>query len=154
MEIKRLPIWKQAVDDFFTEGFQYGQTLTRAWLLNHFELREPSTVEEYKRFQVRFLAHMDAFRAALLENHKIDLKCVRGTQSYLIVPPSRQTPMAMCDCKEEVSKALRRAIRRVNFIDLDALSEEQRRENADASCKLENLRQMAKPKLWLQENAS
>lgn len=150
MEIKRLPIWKQALDDFFAEGFHYGQTLTRAWLLKHFELREPSSVEEYKRFQIRFLVHMDAFRTSLLENHKIDLKCVRGTQSYLIIPPQRQTSMAMGDCKEEVSKALRRAIRRVNFIDLDALSEEQRRENTDAACKLDKLKQMAKPKLWLQ----
>ena len=149
MNIKKSPIWKQAVQDFHDLGFKPGDTLTREWLMAHFELDEPTTIEEYRRFELRFLSHFEAFRQSLLEDHCTDLRNIWGTGSYLVTPPAEQTRAAMEDCHSSLSRALHKAGKRVRYINHDALNDAQRSANADAIAKLANLKAQTQPKKWL-----
>jgi hypothetical protein len=139
--VSLFPIWKQAVQDFLSEGLQPGQMVTHQWLNEHFRLDEPKTVEDYKRHQFAFLQNMDAFRECLLEAYSIALRSRPG-QGYEIVAPEQQTAYA-------VEQGMRRVKRELNWmadhlvnVDHSKLTNDQRKQNADALARAAMMKQM------------
>lgn len=85
------------------------------------------------------------FQEALAEGHDLVLKSLPRV-GYLVVPPDKQTEFAMDEVKREIGKAMGRAHMRLTHIRLGELTEEQRKENADAQGRLAALRQMVRRK--------
>ena len=152
-EVKKSPVWKQAVDDFLLQGFKAGDILTKEWLLKHFELSEPSgNVEAYKRFSLKWMAYRESFRDELLERC-ICLKTMERTGGFLVLPPHQQTKHGLGILVDGIRKAFRQGGRVVRYVNQDQLNDQQRKENADAVVKIASLQAMTNPKKWLGEKA-
>ena len=148
MNIKKSPIWKQAVSDFNASSFNYGDTVPHRWFVDHFELEEPNTAKQQKDFQAKLARFFAKFRNHMLKHHLMDFTNVWGS-GYLIVNPSEQTGLALKDTRETIRKALSEGVNRTIFVDQNRLSGAQRQENTDALNKLSALQSMAAPKKWL-----
>lgn len=148
--LQKLPIWKQAIEDFVAAGFTYGDLIPHEWFHEHFGLETPVTAQEQKDFQTAMLANFGSLRAHMLEHYSMDLQCVRST-GYLVVRPEEQTLHALADTRKRMRSALAEGIQRATFVRHDLLTEEQRRENTDALAKLANTRAMLAPKKWLRQ---
>lgn len=139
-EITLYPEWKQAVHDA-VEEFDYGDTISHEWLHAHFDIKmlERGTAMEFREVQFKFLAYTEAFKAALLENHKMLLKSSRGI-GYLVVLPEDQTGIAIKACRQRIMKELSRANGALVNIQLEMLSAEARRENSNRLAQLAAIR--------------
>lgn len=142
------PRWKQAVFDFLADKFQDGDIVTHDWLETHLgfdRLADDAvlTAQEHKERSFRWLQHIEAFKAELLEGHRVLLVSVHG-EGYRVAPPAEQTALAMTKFASEVKMSFRRAGSRIKHIRFEALTDDQRKENVDAVAKLSMLRGMTK----------
>lgn len=147
-EVKKSPIWKQAVDDFLASGFDYGQIVPHDWFHDHFELERPHTAQQQREWQAKLTRNLVKFRRHMLTKHLMDFENIWGS-GYLIVRPSEQAAFALKDTRETVRKAIAEGVLRVVHTKADELTDAQRQENADALNKLTALQAMASPKKWL-----
>jgi hypothetical protein len=141
--------WQNALAAFDSADFYPGDIIPMAWFYEHFRVKEPSsrgTIAEFQEEQFRFLGEMDRFQKALAEDYDLALQNVRG-EGYRIVPPAEQTEWAMDRAQREFGKALSRAHMRLTHIRLNELTDEQRRQNADAQAKLAAFRTRARTAL-------
>jgi len=144
--VSLFPEWRQAVKDFFDEGFGEGDVVSKSWLEMHFGMEPiagPMTAEDFQERQFEWLRNMEAFRAELLENHQIFLSVVFG-EGYRVVPPGEQTELAQEKFEREAAKAYKRAALTLKNVRQDQLTDAQRKENMDAIAKLSMLRGMQK----------
>lgn len=128
------PEWRQAAKDI-AEQFKYGDLVSMVWLQEAFHLQEPKSIEEFKSYQLDFLASMDALRQELMEEHKLVLRNVRGA-GYEVVDPNEQVEFAWHSAFGKVKQELGKLAGAIRNIRYDELSEEKRREHADAQAKL------------------
>lgn len=147
--IELFPSWRQALANFRSAGYTYGDILPHSWLFEQFEcegLAEPSkiTAEQYNKLKLKLLGQFEPFRETLLEQDQIDLQSVPGV-GYELVPPSDQSGRALKDAYREISKAMRKGIARSSNVNTALLTAEQRREHADNLARLGMLRRMIKP---------
>lgn len=149
MNLKQYPIWKQAVQDFRNSSLAYGDTLTREWLMAHFELEDPQTVAAYREFEIKFLNNFYQFRDKLLEEYNMDLRNIHGTGNYVIVHPREQTVLAMGDFKHAFKRLMGKTLRRVTHVDHGQLTDSERKENTDAISKLMGFQSLTSEKKWL-----
>jgi hypothetical protein len=143
-EFALFPEWKQAVKDFLDGGFKEGDVITKEWLEEHFSmpaLKEPMTLAEFQARQFAWLRNTDSFRSTLLETHQIALQTIPG-DGYRVVPPAEQTAIAQAKFEREATKAYRRAALTLKNVQVDKLTDAQRKENTDAIAKLSMLRGM------------
>lgn len=134
----KLPSWKNAVELFIESEFEAGKVISHEWFYAAFGLIMPQlceTVITAQQSQLRYLSNMDGLKSVLLEEHNIALRAVRGI-GYEIVPPKDQTAWAMSEARADLRKALRVGSARLTFVQADALTDEQRKENMDARAKL------------------
>lgn len=96
-----------------------------------------------QRAQLAFLDAMAHARAALLENHRVDLVTRPGT-GYEVIPPGDQVRTAMRDGRKDLRAAIEKAARRVDHVKIEALDDRQRAERADAQAKIAMMRDMEK----------
>lgn len=148
MNLRKYPIWKQAVEDFNTSSFGYGDTVPHQWFVDHFRLEEPVTAQQQKDFQAQMVRNFTKFRNHMLKHHLMDFVNMRGT-GYQVIPPNYQTPLALRDTREAIRKAVSEGMKRTVFVNHDLLTDAQRQENTDALGKLAVLQSMAAPKKWL-----
>jgi len=138
-EVTLYPQWKQAVLDFIESGFEPGVVITHEWLHAHFGMREPKTVEEYKKQELEFLNAFVSFKDELLNDYQIALRSVRG-EGYTIVPPREQTKAALDSGRKEIRKALKKTGSWLINIRHDCLTDNERKENTDAIAKLAQMK--------------
>lgn len=140
------PAWKQAVQDFMAAGFKPGDLIPHSWLAEHFGLpmlddAATLTAAEYRDRQFVWLAHVEAVKAELLEEHQILLKSVFG-EGYRWVPPAEQTHIAVDQFEREARRAYRKAGGRLMHLRVAELTDSQRQENLDAIGRLSMLQGM------------
>ena len=82
-------------------------------------------------------------RTHLLVEEQIALATIRG-YGYRVVPPAEQTRWAETEGIEEVKAAARKMGVRLANVDLTELTDERRKENADALTRLSMLRGMVR----------
>jgi hypothetical protein len=145
-EVTLYPAWKQAVEDFIGAGFNPGDLVPHSWLADHFGMPQLSdamtmTPSEYRDRQFTWLAHVECFKSALLEDHQIFLQSVYG-EGYRWVPPQEQTGVAVKTFEREARRVYRQAGMRLTNVRADELTDEQRRENADQIGRLSMLQGM------------
>lgn len=145
----KLPAWKEAVERFMEQGFKPGEPILHSWFYAAFGLLMPQecgSIHAAQQAQLRYLANMDGLKSALLEEHNIALRAVRGV-GYEIVPPQDQTAWAMTEVRADLRRALRTGTARLAFIQADALTDDQRKENMDARAKLSFFRKESRKAL-------
>lgn len=147
-DLAAYPVWRQAVRDFLAEGFKSGDILSHAWLEQRFGLDPVNddsklTALAFRERQFRWLSCIEGFKSELLKQHRVCLASVFG-QGYRVTPPAEQSELATDAFEGEVTRAYRKAALRLKFIRIEELTNEQRRENADAVARLSMLRGMHK----------
>lgn len=145
-EPKLFPAWRQAEQDLIAQGVTYGSLITDDWLRAAFGIAEPKTIAEAQRNDLVMLRQTDALRESLLQTHNMMLRRVQGV-GYTVIPPEQQTRTAMKDRTREVKNALRKLAQEISHVNQAMLSDEQRKENADAQAKLGAMRGMFRKQL-------
>lgn len=142
------PVWRQAVKDFMIADIEPGYILPHEWLEEHFgmgQLQEGMayTAAHFRQRQFEWLRNFEAFRSELLEEHQICL-ISEHAKGYRVVPPGEQTSIALRKFEQEIKRSFRVAALRTKHVQLDALTDDERKENIDGIAKLSMLRGMQK----------
>lgn len=145
-QVKLYPAWRQAEKDLLEEGLSYGSLIPDEWLKLAFGLAEPETIAQAQRNDLVMLRQLDALRESLLQGHRMMLRRVQGV-GYTVVTPEQQTAVALKDRTREVKCAMRKLAQELSYVNHERLSDDQRKENADAQAKLGALRSMVRKKL-------
>lgn len=138
---KRLPLypaWREAERVLLAEGMTHGTLVTDDRLTELFNIEPPRSIADVQRFQLETLGQLDSLRASLLENHRMMLTRARGL-GYTVVPPGNQTRLATTIRTREIRNKMRKLVREISHVQVDALTDEQRKENADAIAKVGGL---------------
>ncbi len=144
---RKLPLWKQAVEDI-VEDYDYGDVINLDWFYDSFGTLPPEkgTLEEFKAFQLDFLANIENVKNELLEEHDMMLVSVRGV-GYRIVKPKEQVKIAWEKLKYDVVKALSKGERRIVNINTEMISKEQRQERTEKLAKISQLKTFQRKRL-------
>jgi len=104
--------------------FAYGDLIRKQWLLNAFEIKEPTTGtrKDFETFCFKFMDEFEAFRQILLQEHKMFLVSERGT-GYRIAHPNTQSDIAMTRLKTSVKKEINKAINTLTHINENMLTD-------------------------------
>lgn len=134
-DIRLSPAWKHALRVLLDRGIKDGDILTKVELCEIMGLKRPQSIEEFERFQFDFMSQFGALRDELLEEHRLALRTMYGEASYQVVPPAEQTELAVTDGLKEMRRAARKMARTLAFVRHEALTDAQRKQNADAQAK-------------------
>ena len=143
---KLYPAWRQAEADLIASGLGYGSIITEDFLRSAFGLREPKTIAEYQQNSLVYLRQITALRESLLEGHKMLLVAESGV-GFRVAMPEEQTRLSMHQRTKEVKAAIQKMVREVTNVQTSLLTDEQRKENADALAKMGSLRSMVRKQL-------
>lgn len=146
---KLYPAWRQVERDLMARGLRDGETIPMDYLRAGFGVSDPRDLSdglEVLRQQAMFNFALGELAASLLENHRIKLRLVESV-GYMVVPPDQQTRLALKDRSAEVANALARGMREVTFVRTEGLSDEQRKEMADAQAKFGSLQAITRKRL-------
>lgn len=144
--VSKTPRWKNAVDELL-DNFGYGDLISHEWMEQQFGMpslceTQRMTAEQFRERQFQWLANVEAFKAALLQDHQICLQSVRS-QGYRWVPPQEQTSVAIKDFETSARKVFRSASSKLRNLRHLELTDDQRRLNVDAVAKIAALSGMA-----------
>lgn len=145
-DLQLYPAWRQAEADLLKQGLKPGQIIPREWLEEAFGLKPATTIAQYKKNELVFLRQFTELSNSLLKSHSMMLRPVIGV-GYRVVPPEKQTAVAVKDRTNEVKRAIRKMVREISHVRLDALTDAQRKENADAIAKAGALGTMVRRQL-------
>lgn len=140
------PAWRQAEKQLLASGLTPGQIITHEWLTEAFGLRPATTIEQHERNKLTFLRQLSDLRDSLLEKHQLMLRAVTGV-GYSVITPDKQTSVAMQDRTKAIRHELAKLAREVSNVRVDELTDDQRKENADAQAKLGAMRSMFRKQL-------
>lgn len=138
------PRWREAIKLFHAAGYKAGDIIEHSWLYQAFDIEEPKPTtlsRDADRLRLAFLGQFTPFRQCLLREYKMDLESAPGT-GYKILLPSEQTNAAYTDGLSEITKGMRKMISRIVHTDINALSEVERRENAESLAKAATLQSL------------
>lgn len=144
--VHMLPAWRNAAAELFSGKFSYGDVVTHAELQGSLRLPKPTGLvvpEAYERWRLDLLSQIAALSEWLLEEKSMCLSNVQG-QGYMVVKPEQQTEYAVKQGRKAIRSELRKMARRLTYIDHAALSQEDRRKNADALARLSFMDQQFK----------
>lgn len=140
------PAWRQAEKQLLDSGLAPGQIITHEWLFDAFGLRQATTIEQHERNKLAFLRQLTDLRDSLLDKHQLMLRAVAGV-GYSVITPDKQTGVAMHDRTKAIRNELAKLCREVSNVRVSELTDDQRKENADAQAKLGALRSMFRRQL-------
>lgn len=146
-----LPIWRHSANLVAQNGFPPGHVLTYEWLYDSFQIEMPTddmAAASADDLRWKFLSDFKNFERELLEIHLIAIRNVKGI-GYEIVAPQDQTQWGFDSGIEGIKKAMHKAVTRVSYVDLDKLTPDQRKENADTKAKLAQIASFHKERLKL-----
>lgn len=143
MSIVIEPLWKNAFRALTEQELLPGKVIPRKKLEELFELKEPTTVEQYKQNQLLFLSEMDRLKDALLTQAQVALRAVPG-EGYEVVRPEDQTKYGINQGMKRIAKDIRWMAKTVANVDTSKLTTDQRKENADGLARIAMLSSMKK----------
>lgn len=124
-----------AIEQFELAGYTYGSVVPREWFDQQFEIPEAQSVAEHQKNQILYASLLGEMRARLLVRKKMALR-TKASIGQEVVHPSDQTSWAMTEAKNTITKELEKAKDRMMYVNAEALSDVERKENADAIAKL------------------
>ena len=138
------PAWKQAVEVFTASGFADGDIVPHDWFWENLQIEKPkedTPLKQAEKLKLEFISQFEALRSTLLTNHNVDLKSVRSV-GYKIVPAHQQAEVAEEDMQVEINKIMMKTVRRINFTDLNRLSQEDKTKHMNTYSRVTNLKSM------------
>lgn len=136
------PAWKQAVADFIEANFAYGDMVPLPWLYQVMKVRQPTPETprlEAAKLDLQFGQQFGCFKDALLTDYLFDLQKDKSGD-YLVVRPEDQGPRALKEGMHDLRQAAKKTHKRMTFIAVDRLTDEQRRRDSDALANFSQLR--------------
>lgn len=143
-----LPLWRQAINNFFTIDHHPGAVIRREWFEQEFGIEKPVTADDKTKSDLEFLKSICEFRRELLEVHMIDLKAVQGV-GYEVIHPRDQTKHALRVRTQRIAGELRKMGRSIAYVDVNKLTDSERREQSDGLAKAASLRSMFSRRILL-----
>jgi len=140
-ESELFPIWKQALDEFIKLRPQYGDIVTKKYLCQKFEIKEPVTAEDQKQADLKFLTNFDKFKSNLLEQHQMFLNSL-GKGQYQIVKPQDQGRLVLEKMVDGIKKEIKDGARAIYHTNTTLLNESQRSEHNSSLAKVATIKQM------------
>jgi hypothetical protein len=134
------PLWKQAVENFLALPHAPGAIIKKSWLADEFGLKAPETAQEQKDFEIEFMRSFNQFRDSILKGHNVCLKTLYNG-AYEVVAPQAQTEHAEQVHIKAVHRELSLMMNKMRHVDFEALTDEERRRNADALARAAQLKQ-------------
>ena len=131
------PAWKQALAVILQRGFKPGDTVTHKELCQFFGIKYEE-LETSSGARLAYLTNIDRLKLTLLEDYCIYLESVRG-RGYRYVDPEEQTSVVIDRGAHLMRRALNATTRGITCIQLDVLTDEERRRNADVRAKFAEL---------------
>jgi hypothetical protein len=144
--LKLYPAWRQAEADLLSSGLTYGAIIMRETLEEAFGIKPAKTIQQHINNELIYLRQSSALRDSLLENRKMMLIGEPGV-GFRVVMPEEQTKLAMHRRTREVKAAMQKLVREVTNVDTKLLTDDQRKENADAQAQIGALRTMFRKQL-------
>jgi hypothetical protein len=138
IDLQQYPPWREALRQFFRDDHTYGSTVPHSWFWAAFGLNEPAADTlnaEAEKSKLLYLAQFKAFEDALLVEHRMALASVRSI-GYSVVPVEEQAQWAEHESSEELRKAIKKAAKRLVYVDITQLSDQGRKEHSDAMARL------------------
>lgn len=138
---EKFPEHKHAVDVFLATNPKPGDVVSHDQLDKWLGIDESivTDLESAQRLQFIRLARIEAFKGELLLDHQIYIENVRG-EGYRVVPPKDQSSAAEEFTRRTIAQAISKGICVAKNVNREALTDAERRENADAIARLANLR--------------
>jgi hypothetical protein len=147
-DFKLYPAWRQVQAELIAGGLSDGSIITDEYLMQAFGLQPPTTIAEAERNRGLFNFQAGQLRDGLLRDNCIMLQRVPNI-GYVVIPPGEQTSVAMRDGSADIMRAFERAAAQVHYVRVDALTEDERKENANAAAKLGALGTILRKRLAL-----
>jgi len=124
-----------------SELFNYGDLITKNWLLESFKLSEPETGtrKDFEEFAFKFLAHIEGFKTEMLESYTMHIISVRG-EGYRIVMPSQQTDAAVSKLRKVMASEMKKAVNVMMFTNESHMQHDDIRRRDDMLGKVAALR--------------
>lgn len=90
-EIRQHPLWHEVVELIVSDVSEkgHGSFYSHAELKDLLDIKEPKTIEEYKKSEFEYMNAMEPLREELLLEHNIYLSNKRG-EGYVILKPDDQ----------------------------------------------------------------
>ncbi len=135
----------EAIAERFAAEYSYGETITRAVILDAFGVDMPDMMRstEWQKKQLEILQVVADLKTAMLKDHQIALQTIPG-KGWELVNPSHQTTFAMRGLKDSVKGSVRKTSSFLTHIRADELTANEIQENAEAVAKLAAFRAIAK----------
>ena len=136
-ELKKYPLWKEAVSEFISTNPQPGTIISESWKQENFGITKPEmgTFKVMQEYQLKMLTATESFKAVLLEQYQIHIKSI-GNGAHVVIPPAEQTREAWGNGVNDVRRVLRKMGNALVNVDIAQLTQDQRKENTDAQVRL------------------
>lgn len=144
-ETKRIPTWREAVQEFLSAGFAPGDIVPHDWFYEQFGIVKPEKCPNFKASQdaqLAYMTHVEGLKRELLEEYQIAIRAAPG-KGYEVVPPQAQTAWAEDALKSDLYRALKTSKARLVNIQLDELTDDEKKQNLDAQARLSFFRKQA-----------
>lgn len=145
-ELKLFPSWRQAAKELIDAGLEPGKIIAKSDLERLFGITPAQTIAELERNRMLWLRNMSDLRDALLREHCVMLMSVPGI-GYRLVEPEQQTSTALAVRGRAIALQMGRLHDDLTYIKVDALTDDQRKENTDALARVGVLMGMANKQL-------
>ncbi len=150
-QVESYPRWREALRLFHLAGFKFGDVVTHKWFSEALKLESISDsklvrIAEFQKRQFFYAEALERIRNHLLREHQIYLENEFGV-GYRLVPPAEQTIAVMQKGMRNIAKEIEKMAAGVTCIQVDALDDRQRAENAEARAKVSMLGGMARNRL-------
>ena len=119
--------------------------ITHSEMTNILDMPQKHTIEfatDLIVWQLERMYKLKEVQKWLLREHFHDLQNVHGV-GYKVIPAPEQTRVAVADYQKTLDKAFRQTKDRLDYVDLEKLTPDERRENTDALCALAKARSFA-----------
>jgi len=134
---------ERAITKFDEDEKQWGDMLTRDWLMWALDIKEPATIPEFKDSQLIFLERFMVLKDYLLIDRKCALDCIRS-KGYMIVHPKDQARLAADNWASDISKAHKKADKILTHTKTDELTNDEKKRHTDVQIRIAGVGQMTK----------
>ena len=129
-------VYIQAAKDAHKK-FNYGDIITKEWLLIAFMMEEPKSgsKSDFDKYSFELMQNMSEFKDLMLFDYKKALANVRGI-GYRIVTPKQQTKHAMDNLKAGVGREILKAVDLLTYVNENLLNNDEKRSREEAQMKV------------------
>lgn len=145
--LDRMPGWRRCLLSFNEAGYKPGDAVAVAWLENELGVTYPKTgsAEEFEAARLRWLHEFGRFHERLRDDRQLFLR--RDGECYQVLTASEQLAYAQAEGRRRVKNALRWQADALASTNVNALTDAERAQHADAMARLARARSFTREML-------